>query len=192
MQSTRLRFQPKRPRHASKLALSNEGASKQNTTAGRTWGALTFELSRFPAIGGSRASEPRALSRAPRLARSCAHSRSIQTRHWPAFSSGVPPERPARKKPRREAEAKCLIHRLLCSRDDRIRTCDPLNPIQVRYRAAPHPVAVATPANRLKNLIPSAAPNQYPTAVFRFSEHGAPRPRKQSVAYPCPPLLSTA
>ena len=192
MQSTRLRFQPKRPRHASKLALSNEGASKQNTTAGRTWGALTFELSRFPAIGGSRASEPRALSRAPRLARSCAHSRSIQTRHWPAFSSGVPPERPARKKPRREAEAKCLIHRLLCSRDDRIRTCDPLNPIQVRYRAAPHPVAVNNPADRLKNLIPCPASNQCLPTSFRGTERRAVDPRSLGGPTPCPPLLSTA
>jgi hypothetical protein len=68
----------------------------------------------------------------------------------------------------------------------------PVNPIQVRYRAAPHPVAVSKPADRLKNIIPSTAPNQCPTAVFRFSEHGTPRPRTLSVSSPCPPLLSTA
>ena len=33
-----------------------------------------------------------------------------------------------------------LCHNYFPHRDDRIRTCDPLNPIQVRYRAALRPV----------------------------------------------------
>ena len=62
-------------------------------------------------------------------------------------------------------------------RDDRIRTCDPLNPIQVRYRAAPHPVAESKPANRLKNIILATASNQWAAAGFRFLERARPRPR---------------
>jgi hypothetical protein len=33
-------------------------------------------------------------------------------------------------------------------RDDRIRTCDPLFPKQVRYQAAPHPVTTTPPHYR--------------------------------------------
>ena len=84
-----------------------------------------------------------------------------------------------------------MIYRLLCSRDDRIRTCDPLNPIQVRYRAAPHPVAVNQPADRLKNVIPSPSSSQCLLADFRFSERPATRLRSLSVSFTCPPLLST-
>jgi hypothetical protein len=35
--------------------------------------------------------------------------------------------------------SRCLKALCLLSRDDKIRTCDPLHPMQVRYRAALHP-----------------------------------------------------
>ncbi len=74
-------------------------------------------------------------------------------------------------------------------RDDRIRTCDPLNPIQVRYRAAPHPVAVTKPANRHKNVIPSAVPYQWFHATFHAVERGAFGLRSP-LDHPCPSLPS--
>ena len=119
-------------------------------------------------------------------------TRTSPNRHFPALSSGVLPERPDSKKPRREAEAKCLFDRLLCSRDDRIRTCDPLNPIQVRYRAAPHPVAVSKPADRLEKIILSPAPDQCLPAGFRCSERAVPGLRNLGRLFRCPPLLSSA
>jgi hypothetical protein len=106
--------------------------------------------------------------------------------------SGVGPESFERKKPRREAEAKCLLYRLLCSRDDRIRTCDPLNPIQVRYRAAPHPVAEYQSADRLENVTPSPALNQCRPTTFLFLERADALTRTLAVASRCPPLLSPA
>ena len=53
----------------------------------------------------------------------------------------------------------------------------PLNPIQVRYRAAPHPVAESKPANRLENIIPATVPNQWADHGFRLLERARPRPR---------------
>ena len=61
------------------------------------------------------------------------------TGETPRGSSGVLPERQQRKKPRREAEAKCLLHMIFVSRGDWIRTSDLLLPKQALYRAKLRP-----------------------------------------------------
>ena len=50
----------------------------------------------------------------------------------PLLTAAPVQTRQCAKKPR-------LSPRLLVGRDDKIRTCDPLHPMQVRYRAALHP-----------------------------------------------------
>ena len=66
---------------------------------------------------------------------------------------------------------------LFVNRDGGIRTRDPLNPIQVRYRAALRPVRVQT-ADKAFNLAPRA-----PT----FNAHAPSRPR--STPHPTPHSL---
>ena len=67
-----------------------------------------------------------------------------------------------------------------CGRDDRIRTCDPLTPSQVRYQAALHPETVnadrSTPSPS-----PQAAARRRPQALARLRLAGADLPRADDV-----------
>src|SRR5664279_6475840 len=70
--------------------------------------------------------------------------------------------------------------RFLC-RDDRIRTCDPLTPSQVRYQAAPHPGhpgfpgAMKTTAGRVRTRPPGTVDDRVRRTAGGTDEHGNAR-----------------